>query len=79
MKPKPKAPPDLWAQMDALRETVLRHIEPPPGSFTVSDYAQRYKVCESTAKVQIMRLCHSGKLRMAGRIGKRAFYAPVEQ
>jgi Fic family protein len=76
---KPVAPSNLWEQMDVLRESVIT-APTPENAFTVSDYAARYGVSLSTAKVHLNRMVATNKLvRLSRSVGsKPGYFAPKE-
>lgn len=72
----PVAPPDLWEQID--REVAAYSATPPPGSFTVKEFATRYGMTIGAASHQTQRLINEGLIEDVGRYGdRRARYFKV--
>jgi hypothetical protein len=57
---KPVAPPDLWAQMDALLPN--HKATRPPNSFTVQEFAKRKGISRVHAATILVELMSAGKL-----------------
>jgi len=57
---KPEPPADLWEQLDRIKSNAKP--QRPPGSFTVNDYAARYKISRSSALRQLGALVDAEKL-----------------
>jgi hypothetical protein len=53
---------ELWAAVDSARAAVSASTERPPNGFTLSDYAARYGIPDTTAKDQLKRLLRVNKL-----------------
>lgn len=64
-----------WAAVDRARGDVLQP-ERPEGSFTIAEYAERYRVPASTAQMQLARLVKAGKLACQ-RFGHKNLYRVV--
>ena len=76
---KPQVPPDLWEQMDSVRVEVLTP-EQPSGTFTINQYADKYKIPSRTALDHIRRLLNAGKIEPAGKsIRGKNFYRMVDK
>ena len=76
---KPQVPPDLWEQMDSVRVKVLTP-EQPSGTFTVNQYADKYKMPYRTASDHLRRLLKAGEIETAGKsIRGKNFYRMVSK
>lgn len=56
----------MWEAVDALYRETMASV-PLEGGFTVRDYAERYGLTEAAARMQLVRLCEAGKVRLRGR------------
>lgn len=70
---KPAPPADFWSALDAARAETLS-VAPPPGAFTVRQYAERYGHPYSTAKCQMQRLVASDVVIDLGAFGSHAHW-----
>lgn len=61
MKPEPNF---SWEEMDNLRETYVQPTK-SEGSFTVEDWALRYKLSKSTARRELEKLRAEGLVEVA--------------
>lgn len=55
-----KAQEDVWGAVREIVKLPLR--EKPIGSFTTDEFAEKFKVCASTARKQLTSLVDAGKL-----------------
>ena len=74
---KPQPPSDLWQKIDEARAQLPVKREPPEGSFSVQDYARKYKLPRATAAEQVRNLLDKGLLERAGSVGNQKFYRLV--
>ena len=75
MSKKPEPPSDLWEQLDS----IVDRIEKDPGSFTVEEFSQRYKMGYGAAAAKINRLIQAGAIKRLGRGAEGiAYYGIVE-
>lgn len=75
---RPKAPADLWEQLDGIRRETLVAAK-PLNSFTSAEYAARYHLSSGRARDQLRRLRASGKVKEVGHCGMCIFYRLAEE
>ena len=76
---KPQVPSDLWEQMDSVRAEVLTP-EQPSDTFTISQYADKYRIPSRTAFDHLRRLATAGKVKLVGRSPRgKNFYRMVDK
>lgn len=72
---KPRPPRDLW---DALARARQQFTEAaPPGSFSVTDYAEKFGLSRKRATYQIEKLVSDGVLKFVARVGCAYYYSQV--
>jgi hypothetical protein len=71
-----KPPQDLWELMDKARTATFGE-EPPVGSFSIQEYANRFCIGHAMAKGQIAHMVKSGRLADCGMHGSKHFYCMV--
>jgi Fic family protein len=59
---------ELWGLMDEARELAKvsasnAQMERPKDGFTEHEYAERYKLCRSTAHAQLLKMVRLGSLK----------------
>lgn len=68
---RPVAPPDLWAQMDALAPNLV--ATPPANAFTTDMFAERRGLSQHISQRTLAKLVKEGRLTRV-RIGKAYWY-----
>lgn len=61
---------ELWAAVDAVRAQSMPQSERPKGSFTVEEYAKRYKITPAAARAQLCRMVAGGIFERHRILGK---------
>jgi predicted HTH transcriptional regulator len=75
---RPVPPDDLWDQLAALNEQVCVETPRQPGSFTTSEYAERFGISEPTALRRIQKMIKAGDVLKHGASAK-VFYTVVQR
>ena len=57
-RPKPEF---TWDELDAISVPAIPDAQ-PPGTFNVSEYAERYGIATNTATQRLNKLCTQGAL-----------------
>ena len=64
---EPKPPKDLWEKLDAEHKSNV----PPPNTFSINDYADRYSMTYSEGQSAVQRLLRRGIIEDVGKFGPR--------
>jgi hypothetical protein len=75
----PKAPADLWEQLDAIRSTSHMTTVVDEDLFTTRQYAERYGLPTRTAYEQIQKMLKSKLVEVAFVKGRTFFYRPLDK
>jgi hypothetical protein len=75
----PKAPADLWEQLDAIRGSSHMTVVDDEDLFTTRQYAERYGLPTRTAYEQIQKLLQSKLVEVAFVKGRTFFYRPLSK
>jgi hypothetical protein len=68
---------EMWQQLDkAIAETGA--VKKPEGSFSMSDFMDRYQVDRNIAYNRIRRMMDNGKVVAVGRFGNKTYYQLVK-